>query len=110
MSFAGLLVLALSPLLARAQTFEPTLTVGGGIQGSYDHTQPDGSNSTDQFSINHLRLYFNGDITKNISAMVNTEYDSSSNKIGVLDAVGEIHTTPSFNIWFGRFLPPSDRA
>jgi hypothetical protein len=29
----------------------------------------------------------------------------------VLDAVGELHTSsPKFNVWFGRFLPPSDRA
>src|SRR3984885_7217353 len=105
---AGFLLLAASPL--GAQTFEPTLTVGAGIQTGYDHTQPDGGNSTDQFALNHLRLYFSGDITSYLSAMVNTEYNSGTNNIGVLDAVGEFHTSPMFNVWFGRFLPPSDRA
>jgi hypothetical protein len=105
---AGFLLLAASPL--GAQTFEPTLTVGAGIQTSYDHTQPDGGDSTDQFALNHLRLYFSGDITSYLSAMVNTEYNSGTNNIGVLDAVGEFHTSPMFNVWFGRFLPPSDRA
>jgi len=105
---AGFLVLNSAPL--KAQTFEPTLTVGAGIQASYDHTEPDSGTSLDQFQLNHLRLYFSGDITKNISAMVNTEYNSGTNNIGVLDAVGEFHTSPMFNIWFGRFLPPSDRA
>jgi hypothetical protein len=100
--------LAASP--AWAQTFEPTLTVGAGIQGSYTHTDTDSSTSVDQFSLNHLRLYFSGDITKNISAMVNTDYSSSSNTMEVLDAVGEFHTSPMFNVWVGRFLPPSDRA
>lgn len=103
-------VLALSASPAGAQVFTPSLTVGAGIQTSYDHSAPDGGASTDTFALNHLRLYFSGDITKNISAMVNTEYDSSSNKIGVLDAVGEFHSSPMFNVWFGRFLPPSDRA
>ena len=105
---AGVLLLAASP--AWAQTFQPTLTVVVGIQGSYVHNAPDGGTAVDQFPLNHLRLYFSGDITKNFSAMVNTDYDSSSNKIGVLDAVGQFHTSPMFNVWFGRFLPPSDRA
>ena len=90
--------------------FDPTLTVGAGIQGSYVHTEPDGGTDLDQFELNHLRLYFSGDITKNFSAMINTDYTSSSNTMNVLDAVGEFHTSPMFNIWFGRFLPPSDRA
>ena len=103
----GILILAASPLWA--QTFEPTLTVGAGIQGSYQHTDPTGSPSLDQFELDHLRLYFSGDITKYISAMVNTDYSSSGDVMNVLDAVGEFHTSPKFNIWFGRFLPPSDR-
>ncbi|HET6143535.1 MAG TPA: hypothetical protein VFE02_08490 [Candidatus Acidoferrales bacterium] len=107
-SLAGFLILNSSPL--QAQTFEPTLTVGAGIQTGYDHTEPATGTSQDQFQLDHLRLYFSGDITKNFSAMVNTEYSSGSNNIGVLDAVGEFHTSPMLNIWFGRFLPPSDRA
>jgi hypothetical protein len=104
----GFLMLSASPLWA--QTFEPTLTVGAGIQASYQHTEPDSGTSLDQFQLNHLRLYFSGDITNYLSAMVNTEYNSSTNNLGVLDAVGEFHTSPMFNVWFGRFLPPSDRA
>ena len=42
--------------------------------------------------------------------MFNTDYDSATNKIGVLDAVARIEMSPEFNIWAGRFLPPSDRA
>ena len=104
----GFLILAASPLWA--QTFEPTLTVGAGIQTGYDHTETYGSTSADQLQLDHLRLYFNGDITSYLSAMVNTDYNSITNNMGVLDAVGEFHTSPMFNVWFGRFLPPSDRA
>jgi hypothetical protein len=104
--------LVLSALPAMAQTFAPTLTVGGGIQGSYVHTEPSGTgaNDTDTFALNHLRLYFSGDITKDISAMINTDYSSVANTMQVLDAVGMYHPSSMFNIWFGRFLPPSDRA
>jgi hypothetical protein len=104
---AGFLMFAVSPL--GAQTFTPTLTVGAGIQTSYDHNEPSSGSSLDQFDLNHLRLYFSGDITPYLSAMVNTEYNSSTNNLGVLDAVGEFHTSPMFNVWFGRFIPPSDR-
>ena len=104
---AGVLLLAAAPLWA--QTFEPTLTVGAGIQASYDHTEPAAGTDLDQFELNHLRLYFSGDITSFLSGMVNTEYNSSTNNLGVLDAVGEFHTSPMFNVWFGRFIPPTDR-
>ncbi len=104
---AAFLLCAVSP--AWSQTFDPTLTVGAGIQGSYMHTDSDSSTSVDQFALDHLRLYFSGDITKNISAMVNTDYSSVTNTMEVLDAVGEFHDTPMFNVWIGRFLPPSDR-
>ena len=45
-----------------------------------------------------------------IKFMFNTDYNSVTNKIGVLDAVAEFDVAPEFNIWAGRFLPPSDRA
>ncbi len=47
---------------------------------------------------------------KDVSVMFNTDYDSSTNKIGILDAAGQFSISPKFNVWFGRFLPPSDRA
>lgn len=105
---AGCLALVTPP--SWAQSFEPSVTVGAGIQTSYQHIQPDGSNATDQFSLDHARIYLSGDITKYISAMLNTDYDTATNNAGILDAVGEFHVSPKFNVWFGRFLPPSDRA
>src|SRR5579862_2970412 len=104
---AASLILLASPL--RAQTFEPSFTVGAGIQTDYQHSQTD-SVTDDQFSLGHARIYLGGDITPNISAMFNTEYSTATNTLGILDAVAEFHTkSPMFNVWFGRFLPPSDR-
>src|SRR5579859_6692576 len=104
----GILMLAAPSL--RAQSFEPTFTVGAGLQGSYAHTAPDVGTSLDQFSLNHARIYLSGEITSNISVMLNTDYNSATNNMGILDAAGEFHLSPKFNVWFGRFLPPSDRA
>ncbi|HEV2173054.1 MAG TPA: hypothetical protein VGR71_05780, partial [Nitrospira sp.] len=71
---------------------------------------PNGGSSTDQFAVDHARLYVSGSVTENIKFMFNTDYDSVTNKIGVLDAVAQISLSPQFNIWAGRVLPPSDRA
>jgi len=103
----GFLVLA-TP--SRAQITVGPVTVGGGLQTSFGHTEPDGGSSTDKFQLDHARLYVSGPVVGDIKFMFNTDYDSVTNKIGVLDAVAQIELSPMFNIWAGRFLPPSDRA
>ncbi len=96
------------PLLA--QTEVGPVTVGAGLQTSFAHTKPTGGDTTDQLLLNSVRLYVNGAAANNIKFMFNTEYDGTTNKVGILDAVGRIEVSPKFNIWAGRFLPPSDRA
>ena len=86
------------------------ITVGAGLQTSYTHTQPDGDSSTDTFALDHARIYISGPVTESIKFMFNTDYDSVTNKIGVLDAAAQFHFSDHVNIWAGRFLPPSDRA
>jgi hypothetical protein len=105
---AGFLVLAAAPLWA--QTELPPVTIGAGLQSSFAHTLPDDGISTQQFVINSARIYINGSATEKIKFMFNTEYDGITNKVGVLDAVARFEMSPKFNIWAGRFLPPSDRA
>jgi len=85
------------------------ITVGAGLQTSFVHNSPRNSDSTDQLQLNSMRLYVNGPVTEKIKFMFNTEYDGA-NKVGVLDAVARVEVSPKFNIWAGRFLPPSDRA
>jgi hypothetical protein len=109
-SFVLLLEFLLSVPQSRAQVNLGPITVGAGLQASYDHTEPNGGTGTNQFDLDHIRLYVNGPVTENIKFMFNTDYDSVTNKIGVLDAVAEIGLSPKVNIWVGRFLPPSDRA
>jgi len=105
-----LLSLAASPTQAQSDnTFDPSFSVGGGIQTSFQHTEPTGAPNTNDFTLDHARLYFNGDVTKYISVMFNTDYTSGNDNMNILDAVGQFHFSPKVNIWFGRFLPPSDR-
>jgi hypothetical protein len=106
---AGLLFLAALPLRAQTPAFDPSFTVGAGIQTDYTHTVPTGAQSADDFNLDHARLYFSGDVTKNISVMFNTDYSSSTDNMQILDAAGQFHFSPKVNIWVGRFLPPSDR-
>lgn len=96
-----------APLAAQSA---PTVSVGAGLQTSYQYTSPDGGDGTNEFLLNSARLYVNGSATSNIKFMFNTEYNGATNAIGVLDAVAQISTSPKFNLWVGRFLPPSDRA
>ncbi len=96
--------------VSRAQVNLGPITVGAGLQTSFDNAAPTGGSSTDTFALDHARIYINGPVYEDISFMFNTDYDSVTNKIGVLDAVAEFAISPEFNIWAGRFLPPSDRA
>ena len=93
-----------------AQTELGPVTIGAGLRTSYLDTLPDSNPSTSQFLLNDIRLYVNGSVYKDIKFMFNTEYNSINNSVNVLDAVARIEVNPQFNIWVGRFLPPSDRA
>jgi hypothetical protein len=93
-----------------AQTELPKVTLGAGLRSSFVHNDPDAGKSTDKFYLNSARFYVNGSVMENVKFMFNSEYDGINNKIGVLDAVGRFEYAPQFNIWAGRFLPPSDRA
>ncbi len=103
------LFLSAAPAQAQGTTLGP-VTLGAGLQTSFVHTEPDGADGSDTFSLNSARIYVNGPVTNTIKFMFNTEYNGAQNDIEVLDAVARLEFSEKFNIWFGRFLPPSDRA
>lgn len=107
-SAAAALVMAIGGPVA-AQTLPP-VSVGAGLRTSFVHTEPDGGDGSDAFVLNSIRLYLSGNATDKIKIMFNTDYDGADNDVNVLDAVGQIAFSSKANIWFGRFLPPSDRA
>jgi len=93
-----------------AQTNLGPITVGAGLRTSFTHTDPESGDSSDRFLLDSARIYISGPVVSKLKFMFNTEYDGASNKIGVLDAVARVELSPKFNVWAGRFLPPSDRA
>ena len=103
----GLFLLAAAPLYAQST---PSVSVGGGLQTSYVHTSTEDAEDVDRFPVDHARLYVSGKATELVSFMFNTDYYSSDNTFGVMDAVAQFAFSPKFNVWAGRFLPPSDRA
>lgn len=103
------LLLTLAPAGVQAQD-APSVSVGAGMRTSFVHDEPDGADGTDSFSLNSIRLYVGGQATESVRFMFNTEYQGNSNEIQVMDAAAQISLSDTSQIWFGRFLPPSDRA
>lgn len=88
----------------------PPISVGAGVRTSFTNFDPDNGVEVSDFELNSARIYLSGKITDQISLMFNTEYTSGDEQIGVIDAVAQFAFSDQFNIWAGRFLPPSDRA
>ena len=107
LSAAGL---CLTALPSRAQTALGPVTLGAGMRTSFIDTEPDLGKSTDRFLLNSARLYVNGPVTGDIKFTLNTEYDSGTNRVSILDALARLEVAPEFNLWAGRLLPPSDRV
>jgi len=93
-----------------AQVTLGPVTLGAGVQTSFVNTTPTLGSTTDQFEVDHARIYISGPVTNNISFTFNTDYDSVTNKVGIMDAIAQFAYSPEFNIWAGRFLPPGDRS
>jgi hypothetical protein len=107
---AALLSTPLAGVLA-AEVNLPPVSVGAGMRSSFSNTDIDGaSEDVNDFALNSARIYLSGKATDNISLMFNTEYNSNDEEIRVIDAVAQFSFSDQFNIWAGRFLPPSDRA
>jgi hypothetical protein len=98
----------------------PPVSVGAGLQTSvyscdkgciYSSGTPNpGSDSVQGAELDSIRLYLSGSVTDTIKLTFDTEYDGSTNQVGVLDAIGRFEYSDKLNIWAGRFLEPSDRA
>lgn len=88
----------------------PPISVGAGVRTSFTNTDVGASEDVNDFELNSARIYLSGKATENISVMFNTEYNSNNETMRVIDAAAQFSFSDKFNIWAGRFLPPSDRA
>ncbi len=105
--FLALLLLA-SP--AAAQDAPVPINVSIAARMAFERTDTDGSPAADQFFLDSARLFVNGAVTKDVKFALNTEFDSRTNNIQLMDAIGRFEFSPGFNVWVGRFIPPSDRS
>ncbi len=92
---------------------DKSISLGFGFITSYKSVEDaagDGGRSND-FSLDHARLYVSGSFNKYIKGMMNTERSGGGNgNWEVIDANVQLQVTPEVAIWAGRFLSPSDRA
>jgi hypothetical protein len=97
---------------ALAQVTLPPVSIGAGVRASFTDTSFDGDTTPDvsDFDLNSARIYISGSVTENIKVMFNTEYQPGNEDIEVIDAAAMFSFGDKFNVWAGRFLPPSDRA
>ncbi len=93
------------------------LSIGVGVRASYSSIEdaaPSGDSRSKDFNLDSARIYLNGQIHKNIKFELNTECvfcgNSDLEDYDVLDAIAKFEFGPTFNVWAGRMLVPSDRA
>jgi hypothetical protein len=108
---AAALLLMTAPAMAAELTLPP-VSVGAGMRTSFTDTNVSGGSAgdADDFALNSVRLYLSGAATDTVKFTFNTEYSSSTDSVIVMDAIARFEYSPEFNVWAGRFLPPSDRA
>ena len=92
-----------------------SLSVGAGLRTGLtmqEGASPNGESYSKSTDLQSIRLYLGGQLHENIKLEFNTEMSSCEGEycIRVLDAVAKITISEAFNIWAGRFLPPSDRS
>ena len=92
---------------------EAGVTVGFGLRTSFSTTEKGAANASsnsNDFNVDNARLFFSGHYGKVLKATINTDYNSVTDSLTILDAYVGFEFSDYFNIWLGRFLPPQDRA
>lgn len=89
-----------------------SITVGAGLRTSFNSVEngaPNGIDRSKTFQLDSIRLYLGGQVTKDIHLTFNTERQSDG-ATHVLDGIAQFAFSDIFNVWAGRFYPPSDRS
>jgi hypothetical protein len=92
------------------ETFAQKLSYGVGLRtgGGFAHQDP--ANTGGMLTLD-VRPYISGQVTPYLKFEGNLDLNTGDqSRIRVLDAVAKLEPTDLFNVWMGRFLPPSDRA
>ena len=93
-------------------------SIGLGFRSSFAVTEdgaPNGQDSSSGVNFTNMRLYTAAKVHENVTLEFNTELGNATSAldtdqaIRVLDAVAKF-SFKGFDLWAGRFLPPSDRS
>ncbi|MDD5277073.1 MAG: hypothetical protein PHR16_13445 [Methylovulum sp.] len=90
------------------------VSIGAGLRSSFtanENAAPNGTDYSNNFNLDNIRLYMNGQIHKYIKVEFNTDCQTCSNggEVRVLDAIGKFEINPYANLWIGRMLVPAER-
>lgn len=90
------------------------VSIGAGIRTSFNAQErgaPNGKAWSNDFQLNNVRLYLNGQIHKYIKVEFNTDCQTCNDggQVRVLDAIGKFEYNPMVNLWVGRMLVPAER-
>jgi hypothetical protein len=90
------------------------VSIGAGLRTSFNAAEraaPNGQAWSNDFNLDNIRLYLNGQIHKYIKIEFNTDCQTCSNggEVRVLDAIGKFEYNPYINLWAGRMLVPAER-
>ncbi|WP_371927945.1 hypothetical protein [Methylomonas rivi] len=91
------------------------VSVGAGLRTSFraqdSAAGANGEKWNNDFNLDNIRLYINGQIHKYLKVEFNTDCQTCGNggEVRVLDAIGKFEITPYANLWVGRMLVPAER-
>jgi hypothetical protein len=101
--------------LTLTSTLDKKFAIGVGLRAGYGATAQSGSDASLGVNTLDVRPYIGGQIFPWLKFSGNLDLNGGNgaavfSHIDVLDAVAQFEPTDLFNVWMGRFLPPSDRA
>jgi hypothetical protein len=91
------------------------VSIGAGLRTSFQSAESaagaSGNKWSNDFNLDNIRLYLNGQIHKYLKVEFNTDCQTCSNggEVRVLDAIGKFEYNPYINLWVGRMLVPAER-
>ena len=108
-----------TPLTQAGATFKiddtKWVSIGAGLRTSFQAAESGagvgGNKWSNDFNLDNIRLYLNGQIHKYLKVEFNTDCQTCSNggEVRVLDAIGKFEYSPYVNLWVGRMLVPAER-
>ena len=91
------------------------VSIGAGLRTSFQAAESGAGLSGDKwsndFNLDNIRLYLNGQIHQYLKVEFNTDCQTCGNggEMRILDAIGKVEYNQYVNLWMGRMLVPAER-